>query len=87
MAEQRKIINYNHLVANCLIFFNVFRMTQGLHTLQQGGQTLDPETLAALSPYGTAHVNRFGRYELDLTRQPPPVNYTLLGDMANPSVS
>ena len=86
-AEQRKIIKYNHLVANCLIFFNVFRMTQGLHTLQQGGQTLDPKALAALSPYGTAHVNRFGRYELDLTRQPPPVNYTLLGDMANPSVS
>ena len=74
-------------MANCLIFFNVFWMTQGLHTLQQGGQPLDPEALVALIPYGTAHVNRFGRYELDLTRQPPPVNYTLLGDMANPSVS
>ena len=80
-AEQRKIIKYNHLVANCLIFFNVFRMTQGLHTLQQGGQTLDPEALAALSPYGTAHVNRFGRYELDLTRQPPSVEYALLADL------
>lgn len=86
-AEQRKIIKYNHLVANCLIFFNVFRMTQGLHTLQQSGQRLDPEALATLSPYGTAHVNRFGRYELDLTRQPPPVDYALLGDMANPNVS
>lgn len=28
-AEHRKIIKYNHLVANCLIFFNAFRMTPG----------------------------------------------------------
>ncbi len=49
-AGQRKIIKYNHIVANCLIFYNVFRMTQRLHTLQQGGQALDPEALAALSP-------------------------------------
>ena len=59
----------------------VFRMTQGLHTLQQSGQRLDAEALAALSPYRTAHVNRFGRYELDLTRQPPPVEYALLADL------
>ena len=62
-------------------------MTQGLHTLQQGGQALDPEAMAAVSPYGTAHVNHFGRYELDLTRQPPPVDYALLGNMTNQGVS
>ena len=53
-------------------------MTQGLHALQENGQTLNADAMAALSPYGTAHVNRFGRYELDLTRQPPPVDYALL---------
>ena len=70
--EQRKIIKYNHWVANCLIFFNVFRMTFALHSLQQTGHSLAPNVLSTLSPYGTAHVNRFGRYELDLTRPPPP---------------
>ncbi len=55
-------------------------MTQGLHALQQNGHTLNADAMAASSPYGTAHVNRFGRYELDLTRQPPPVDYTLLTD-------
>ena len=85
--EQRKIMKYNHLVANCLIFFNVFRMTFALHSLQQTGHPLAPDVLSALSPYGTAHVNRFGRYELDLTRQPPPVDYALLQDLPTDSSS
>lgn len=31
--EQRKLIKYNHLVANCLIFHNVFEMTRILQEL------------------------------------------------------
>ena len=32
-SEQRKIIKYNHLLANCLIFHNVCMMTRALHKL------------------------------------------------------
>ncbi len=75
--QQRKLIKYNHLVANCLIFYNVFAMSRLLHDLAQTGQTFSDEVLAALSPYRTHHINRFGRYHLDLTRQPPALDYEI----------
>jgi len=35
---------------------------------------VDAEAVAALSPYRTAHLNRFGRYSLDLTRVSPALD-------------
>ena len=75
--EQRKIIKYNHLVANCLIFYNVFEITRIWHDLSQSGATIEEEIMRALSPYLTKHINRFGSYILDLHRKPPMLNYGL----------
>jgi TnpA family transposase len=75
--EQRKIIKYNHLVANCIIFHNVFALSRILHDLQQEGYPLESGLVAALSPYLTQHINRFGRYELDLEKCPPDLVYDL----------
>jgi hypothetical protein len=33
--------------------------------------------VAALSPYVTQHINRFGRYDLDMEKQPPELVYDL----------
>ncbi|MED3330388.1 Tn3 family transposase [Bacillus thuringiensis] len=55
--RQRKIIKYNHLVANCLIFYNVFQLTQILHEYIQEGNKVDEDVLSDLSPYVTFHVN------------------------------
>ena len=75
--EQRKIIKYNHLVANCVIFHNVFSLSRVLHDLQQNNYPLELAQIAALSPYLTQHINRFGRYDLDLQRCPPELVYNL----------
>jgi TnpA family transposase len=75
--EQRKMIKYNHLVSNCLIFYNVFEMTRILQELISSGYAIDEEIMGSLSPYITKHINRFGRYSLDLNRTPPSVNYDL----------
>jgi len=72
---QRKVIKYNHLVANCIIFYNVSAMTRALSTLAHAGYEIDEDAVTALSPYGTEHINRFGRYNLDLTRMPPAIDY------------
>ena len=76
--EQRKRIKYNHLVANCLIFYNVVEITRILKELVQEGYKLDPAAVAGLSPYFTRHANRFGRYSLDLNRQPPILDFSAL---------
>jgi TnpA family transposase len=76
--EQRKMIRYNHLVANCLIFYNVYEISRILSELKQEGYPLDTNAVAALSPYWTQHVNRFGSYDLNLDRCPPPIDYDLI---------
>jgi TnpA family transposase len=76
-VEQRKVIKYNQLLANCLIFHNAWTMTRVLHQLQVDGASVDAETVAALSPYIRTYINRFGRYELDLDRRPPAIDYEL----------
>lgn len=75
--RQRKLIKYNHLVANCLIFHNVYAQTRILHQLVEEGHKLDDDTLSRLSPYITEHVNRFGMYTLNLDRVTPEPDYAL----------
>jgi len=71
--EQRKIIKYNHLVANMLILYNVDEMTRVLSDLLQEGYPITPEVLPFLSPYRKEHINRFGNYVLDVEREVPPL--------------
>ena len=75
--EQRKIIRYNHLVANLVVFHNVVTMTRVLQELIDEGYPVTPEILAQLAPYKTGHINRFGHYELRFDRVPPPMTEEL----------
>jgi TnpA family transposase len=73
--EQRKAIKYNHLVANCLIFHNLCSLTRLVQTLEQRGESVPEDAIAAISPYLTEHINRFGDYTLNLARKPPQPDY------------
>jgi TnpA family transposase len=75
--EQRKIIRYNHLVANLVVFHNVVSMTRVLQELIDEGYPLTPELIARLSPYKTEHINRFGHYELRFDQPPQPITEDL----------
>src|SRR5699024_11628659 len=70
-VKQRKFIKYNHLVSNCLIFYNVISLSRILQEYMQEGHSYDDELFSYLSPYVTAHVNRFGQYHIDFIRKPP----------------
>jgi len=66
------MVKYNHLVANLLIFHTVVGMTRALDSLVADGHgaAVIPEALAGTSPYLNEHLNRFGSYELDLSKPP-----------------
>lgn len=66
--EQRKMIKYNHLVANCVCFYNVAAINQVLIELTNEGVPFNKDALSAISPYITRHINRFGEYTLDLEK-------------------
>jgi TnpA family transposase len=72
---QRKIIKYNHLLANCLLFYTIAEMTRVLGELRAEGYPISAEVAASLSPYTTGHYTRFGHYSLDLSRELKPLAY------------
>jgi hypothetical protein len=67
----------NYLVANCVIFYNVHAVSRLLRSLKEERYQIEPEVLAALSPYITQYINRFRLFALDLSRQPPTLDYHL----------
>lgn len=75
--QQRKIIKYGHLVANALIFMNVYDQSKVMNDLLHEGVKITPEIANNLNPYRKKHLNRFGTYFLDEDRQCPEINYML----------
>ncbi len=75
--EQRKIIKYNHLVANSLILHNVANMTKTLGKLMYQGYSIDDNILAKLSPFRKGNINRFGSYVMNMEREVEPMEYTI----------
>lgn len=77
-ANQRKIIRYNHLLANMLIFHTVVYQTKGINKLLNQGIPIPPEILSGLSPYWREHLNRFGMFPLDMKKMIPEIEYDLI---------
>ncbi|MGL5669608.1 MAG: Tn3 family transposase [Shewanella sp.] len=75
--EQSKVVKYNQLVANMAILYNTDKMTCILRDMANTGHEITPELLAGLSPYRTAHINRFGDYLLDMERSYGPLNFPM----------
>lgn len=75
--EQRKIIKYNHLVANLLILHNVATMTKTLGELMHKGYSIDDRILAKLSPFRRRNINRFGFYVVNMEREVEPMEFTI----------
>jgi TnpA family transposase len=74
--DQLKVIKYNHLIANLVIFNNCQTITQSLKELEAEGKTLTPELIASFSPYRASHLNHFGLFELK-ERNLLPVDYEI----------
>ena len=71
--EQEKRLKYTGILANCVMLDNTAEISTALNTLAREGLIPTIEELAALSPYQTKHIKRFGNYELDMQTVPVPV--------------
>ena len=77
-SNQRKIIRFNHLLANMLIFHTVVYQTKGINKLRGQGIEIPDEILASLSPYWREHLNRFGIFQLDMDKYRAEIEYDLV---------
>ncbi|WP_328591774.1 transposase [Candidatus Frankia alpina] len=68
--HHEKIIKFNELVANCVIYHNALDITAA------DGHPVDPDDLATISPYLRENIRRFGEWILDTS--PPEQTPTRL---------
>ncbi len=71
--EQEKMVKYNDLVTNAIIFSNAVDLTRILHELKREGLRPSKEDVAVMSPYMTGHIKRFGDYLIDVDAVPDPI--------------
>ncbi len=69
--EQEKRLKYNHLLTNAVAIQNVIDLTRAVRQLMAEGYPVKREDLAALSPYQTRHIKRFGDYVFTVTAPEP----------------
>jgi hypothetical protein len=75
--EQRKVIKYNHLVANCLIFHNVCSLTRIVQELQREGKAVPEEALAWHQPLPDDAHQPFRRLHPQHGSQPAAIGLRL----------
>ncbi len=71
--EQEKRLKYLDVVACAVTLQNAVDISWVVQTLSAEGYRVDREALAAISPYLTRHLKRFGDYVLDLQNIPQPL--------------
>jgi len=53
----------------------VYQLTEVLKQLEAEGHEIPTEALSFINPYMTGHINRLGRYVLNLERSVPEADY------------
>jgi hypothetical protein len=75
-----------HLVGNLLVFHNIVTVSRAFERLQSDGLKASAQAMAALTPYQTEHINRFGNYTVNFSRSPGPLSPELLQSDGPPMV-
>jgi hypothetical protein len=55
------------------VFHNIVTLSRALERLRADGLKASDQALAALTPYQTEHINRFGNYTVNFSRTPEPL--------------
>jgi hypothetical protein len=77
--QQEKIIKFNELEANCLIYMTAQDITAAVRVLKAQGLKVDNDDLATISPYQMHKYRRFGDYLVDTVVPTVPDGYVDLG--------
>jgi hypothetical protein len=62
--HQEKVVKFDELIANCVIYSNACDITDAANALAAEGHPVDTDDLATVSPYITHTVRRFGNWPL-----------------------
>ncbi|MEL6256250.1 MAG: Tn3 family transposase [Bacteroidota bacterium] len=63
MQEQQLIADCTHLIANVIIYYNTWLLSQNLSKNQKGGDEIEIEKIKKIAPVAWQHVNVYGTYK------------------------
>jgi hypothetical protein len=69
--HHEKIVKFNELLANCVIYSTALDITEAANALAAEGHPVDTDDLATITPYITHTIRRFGDWVLDLSPPKP----------------
>ncbi|MEO3889927.1 Tn3 family transposase [Nonomuraea sp. B5E05] len=69
--EQEKLIKFNTLLANLVVFHNALDISDIVRQLVAEGRSITADQLGQIAPYLRAHISRFGAYATDELRHRP----------------
>ncbi|MFG6200341.1 Tn3 family transposase [Nonomuraea sp. JJY05] len=69
--EQEKLIKFNTLLANLVVFHNALDISDVARQLFAEGWQITADQLGQIAPYLRAHISRFGAYAIDELRHRP----------------
>lgn len=69
--EQEKLIKFNTLLANLVVFHNALDISDVVRQLVAEGWSITVDQLGQIAPYLRAHISRFGAYATDELRHRP----------------
>ncbi|MFI9597730.1 Tn3 family transposase [Nonomuraea sp. NPDC052265] len=69
--EQEKLIKFNTLLANLVVFHNALDISDIVRQLVAEGWQITADQLGQIAPYLRAHISRFGAYTTDELRHRP----------------
>lgn len=64
--EHEKAVKYNDIIANAVMFHNVLDMSNAILELHEEGYPVNKKGLGRTSPLLTDHLNRFGKYVVNM---------------------
>ncbi|MEV4400226.1 Tn3 family transposase [Nonomuraea sp. NPDC049607] len=79
--EQEKLIKFNTLLANLVVFHNALDISDVVRQMVAEGWRIIADRLGQIAPYLRAHISRFGAYATDELRHRPDLFDPLLKEV------
>jgi len=76
VQEQQVIANCTHLIANVIIYYNTWLLSNLLEQYEKSGDKKMLERIKKISPIAWQHINVYGTYKFTLP--PVPIDITAL---------
>jgi TnpA family transposase len=76
-GNQKKVVRYGHLLANMTMLHTVINQTKAINKLKESGVLIVDEVLSGMGCYWTEHLNRLGKFLVEMDKEIAEIEYAI----------